>query len=107
MSKTEKHKVEKYYIGCCRCHQVKYGDGSVATKDDTIGWFGESEGYASVQTDKVRAYRYATEAAARKGARIQDGMPWMYRFKPDTLQIFYVECTTITTIVENEVEIKS
>jgi hypothetical protein len=79
--------MKKQYIAYAKCYSMKAYDGSMMTKEDTVVYLGESEGYAQLGTGRASAKRFETPQAARDYALQSDGMPWYFRMKPDTLVI--------------------
>jgi len=96
---------DSYHIASVRCHQMKYGDGSVVIEDDSEVWLSVSGSHPTCHQSKSNARRFrADEVSGIKGRIAQwDGMPWYYRIKPGTLRIFKV--TRKETIEETIEEI--
>lgn len=79
--------MKKQFIAYAKCYPVKAYNGSMMTRDDTVVYLGESEGYAQLQTGRASAKRFETPAAAKAYALQSDGMPWYFQLKPGTLVI--------------------
>jgi hypothetical protein len=71
---------ETYYIVEVILKEVKSYDGSILTKENSVGYLGESSGYGTVQTSKEWATKFETIPDTKKVSQY-DGMPWYCRIK--------------------------
>lgn len=87
-----------YFIGSVECYQVKYCDGSIATKDGIRVYLALTEdAYYSCSQLKADAIKFKTKEEIIQKWKDWDGMPWWYKFKPDSLIIEEVNSSTTIT----------
>lgn len=96
-------KEERYFIASVQCYQVKAFNGNVMIKEDCTAWLSEDRGYPELSSRK-RDARHFNEPISEEDLKKWDGMPWYYRIKPGTLQVFEVYRKVETTIVETPVD---
>ncbi len=90
-----------YHIACFEMQEVRALDGSIITKDGTLGWLAVNDGYYVVTTAKGGAYHFDKPISVKEAAK-WDGMPWYHRGKPGTLKHFKV--TEVHTATERTEE---
>lgn len=96
---------EEYYIVSVLCREMKYYDGSVATKENTKVWLSGFDDYPSCIGSKHTAKKFK-KPPTKEEIDKWDGMPWYYRFIPDSEEIICVEKTTFEPIITETVLIK-
>lgn len=84
---------DTYYMASAECYQVKYVTGDIATPDGTRVYLGIDDGYYSCQRSKSGAARFDSPEQIKELWLKWDGMPWMFRLKPDSLKIEKVQIT--------------
>ncbi len=96
---------KSYFIACAKCYQMKAYDGTIDVKEDSIAWFGWDPGYhyPVCTTAKSGAHKFKSAEDIRDRAHNWDGMPYDFRLKPGTLQIFEVKVETRKDVNEQEV----
>jgi hypothetical protein len=100
-----KRKEEEYYIVSAKCREMKYFDGTIATKEDEVVWLGLSDGYpACGAKGSASRFKSLKDATNLKVAN-WDGMPWWYRLKPGTLKIYHVSKVVVEDYREEEVKL--
>lgn len=100
-----KHTVE-YYIVSVLCREMKYYDGRIATEEGTKVWLSESEGYYPACTQSKYSAKKFNKPPTKEEIAKWDGMPWYYRFIPNSEEIICVEKTTFEPIITETVLIK-
>lgn len=98
-------KKKSYFIACARCYQMKAYDGTIDVHEDSIVWLGWDPEYHYPVCTKAKsgAHKFKSSEDIRERAHNWDGMPYQYRLKPDTLQIFEVKVETRKAVNEQEV----
>ena len=94
---------KKYYIVSVRCQEVKAYTGAVMQKHNAEAWLGESDGYPAVSCSKNSAKHFDHIPTKREIAQY-DGMPWWYRFIPDSEKIYEIQEEIICNREEREIE---
>ncbi len=94
-------KTNTYYIASVLLKEARAFDGTVMTKDNAIGWLGESDDWPQVYDTKSWAKKFQYPDEIIKRYKEWDGMPWFCKMKPDTLKIYKIT----TTYTETQEEI--